>query len=180
MAFGRSSGARWRRPFGTPSDELCLGILGDTRVVFLPRHGRGHALSPSDINYCANIDALKRVGVTDVLSLSAVGSLKEAYAPGCFVLVDQFIDRTVARQTKLSSVVAAWPTFRWRIRYATGWVTRSRHCRFETAGLAMPRGGSYIAIEGPQFSTSRGKRTLSELGLFGHRHDQPAGGQARS
>src|SRR5579864_2654495 len=90
----------WRRvrsPFGEASDELCFGRLGGTRVVFLPRHGRGHRIPPSEINYRANIDTLKRAGVTDLISLSAVGSLKAELLPGAFVLVDQFIDRTVAR-----------------------------------------------------------------------------------
>src|SRR6202012_1891494 len=91
----------WRRvssPFGEPSDALCFGKLDGNPVVFLPRHGRGHKFSPTEINFRANIDALKRVGVTDLISLSAVGSLKEELPPGTFVLVDQFIDRTFARQ----------------------------------------------------------------------------------
>ena len=87
-----------RSPFGTPSDSLLLGRLADTEMVFLPRHGRGHPLPPSAVNYRANIDALKRAGVTDIVSLSAVGSLREDIAPGDFVLVDQFIDRTFARE----------------------------------------------------------------------------------
>ena len=81
-------------PFGEPSDELLFGTLGGEQLVFLPRHGRGHKLSPSDINYQANIDVLKRVGVTDLISVSAVGSLREDLKPGMFVIVDQFIDRT--------------------------------------------------------------------------------------
>src|SRR5438874_724209 len=90
----------WRRvksPFGDPSDEFCFGTLGGQPVVFLPRHGRGHVLPPSAIPFRANIDALKRCGVTDIISLSAVGSLRENLTPGDFVLVDQFIDRTFAR-----------------------------------------------------------------------------------
>src|SRR5271154_4932049 len=91
----------WRRvdsPFGETSDEFCFGRLDGQAVVFLPRHGRGHPLPPSGINFRANIDALKRCGVTDIVSLSAVGSLREDLAPGDFVLVDQFIDRTFARE----------------------------------------------------------------------------------
>ena len=91
----------WRRvesPWGTPSDEFCFGRLDGQRVVFLPRHGRGHLLPPSELNFRANIDALKRSGVTDILSLSAVGSLREDLPPGDFVIVDQFIDRTFARE----------------------------------------------------------------------------------
>ncbi|MBN8898355.1 MAG: S-methyl-5'-thioadenosine phosphorylase, partial [Rhodospirillales bacterium] len=85
-------------PWGTPSDALLVGRLGGVRCVFLPRHGRGHPLSPTHLNYRANIDALKRLGVTDVLSLSAVGSLKAELPPGHFVIVDQFIDRSFARE----------------------------------------------------------------------------------
>src|SRR5699024_2699197 len=91
---------RWERvesSFGTPSDELLFGKLDGQPLVFLPRHGRGHRLSPTDVNYRANIDALKRAGVSEVLSVSAVGSLKDRLPPGTFVLVDQFIDRTIAR-----------------------------------------------------------------------------------
>src|SRR5574337_1122335 len=90
----------WRRvdsPFGTPSDELLFGRLGDQRVVFLPRHGRGHRIPPHEINFAANIDALKRAGVTQVISVSAVGSLRADLPPGTFVIVDQFIDRTLRK-----------------------------------------------------------------------------------
>ncbi|MBM3625599.1 MAG: S-methyl-5'-thioadenosine phosphorylase, partial [Alphaproteobacteria bacterium] len=87
--------ARVATPWGEPSDELCFGELGGTEAVFLPRHGRGHRLSPSTINYRANIDALKRAGVTDLISVSACGSFKSELFPGLFVLVDQFVDRTV-------------------------------------------------------------------------------------
>src|SRR5215472_4119132 len=90
----------WRRvesPFGPTSDEFCFGAFGGQKIVFVPRHGRGHVLPPSEINFRANIDALKRCGVTDIISLSAVGSFREDLAPGDFVVVDQFIDRTFAR-----------------------------------------------------------------------------------
>src|SRR5436305_10478521 len=95
--------ARWQRvtsPWGEPSDELLFGKLAGVEMVFLPRHGRGHVHSPSSINYRANIDALKRVGVTDVISISACGSLREELSPGHFVLADQFIDRTHAREKR--------------------------------------------------------------------------------
>ena len=85
-------------PFGKPSDELLFGRLGGQRVVFLPRHGRGHKIPPSELNFRANIDALKRLGVTDIVSVSAAGSFREDMAPGDFVIVDQFIDRTTARE----------------------------------------------------------------------------------
>ena len=94
------SNTRWERiasPFGETSDELLFGELAGQPLVFLPRHGRGHRIGPTDINFRANIDALKRVGVTDVISISAVGSLREHLAPGMFLIVDQFIDRTCAR-----------------------------------------------------------------------------------
>ena len=92
---------RWVRvdsPFGEPSDELLLGELGGQPMIFLPRHGRGHRIPPSEINFRANIDALKRAGATDIISVSAVGSLRENLRPGTFVIVDQFIDRTFARE----------------------------------------------------------------------------------
>jgi len=144
----------WRQvdsPFGRPSDALCFGRLGDTRIIFLPRHGRGHPLPPSAINFRANIDALKRSGVTDILSLSAVGSLREELAPGDFVLVDQFIDRTYARQTSFfgpgcaAHVSLARPVCR-RLGDALADAGSA-------AGVAMRRGGTYLVMEGPQFST---------------------------
>ena len=104
-----------RSPFGDASDQLLFGSLDGQPMVFLPRHGRGHRLSPSTINYRANIDAMKRAGVTDILSLSAVGSFREDLAPGTFVIVDQFIDRTFARNK--SFLGAVWSrTFRWPSR----------------------------------------------------------------
>jgi 5'-methylthioadenosine phosphorylase len=144
----------WRRvesPFGTPSDELCFGRLDGVDVVFLPRHGRGHPLSPSGINYRANIDALKRSGVTDILSLSAVGGLQDRYAPGTFVLVDQFIDRTFAREKSffgngcVAHVSMARPVCP-RLGDALAAAGRDR-------GHELLRGGTYLTMEGPQFST---------------------------
>ena len=144
----------WRQvatPWGEPSDRLLFGRLAGVRCVFLPRHGRSHSLSPTHLNYRANIDALKRAGVTDVLSLSAVGSLREDYPPGHFVIVDQFIDRTFARDKSffgdgcVAHVSMAHP------------VCPRLGDALETAatGLNLPvsRGGSYLAMEGPQFST---------------------------
>ena len=144
----------WRgvdSPFGTPSDELCFGRLDGVDVVFLPRHGRGHRISPSEIDYRANIDALKRSGVTDILSLSAVGGLQEQYPPGSFVVIDQFIDRTFARAKSF---------------FGTGCVAHVSMARpvcprlgdalaaaGEANGHALQRGGTYLAMEGPQFST---------------------------
>ena len=144
----------WRRvetPWGDPSDELLEGWLGGVRCVFLPRHGRGHRLGPSDLNYRANIDALKRVGVTDILSLSAVGSLKEELPPGHFVIVDQFIDRSFARAKSffgagcVAHVSVADPVCP-RLGDAL-------HAAAKDIGLPVTRGGTYLVMEGPQFSS---------------------------
>lgn len=138
-------------PWGDPSDELLEGWLGETRCVFLPRHGRGHALSPTDLNYRANIDALKRMGCTDVLSLSAVGSLKAELPPGHFVIVDQFIDRSFAREKSffgagcVAHVSVAHPVCP-RLGDAAEAAARA-------IGLPVTRGGTYLVMEGPQFST---------------------------
>ncbi len=144
----------WRRvetPWGDPSGELLLGRLDGAPVAFLPRHGIGHRIPPTEINYRANIAALKAVGVTDVISLSAVGSLREDLAPGTFVIVDQFVDRTFARAKSffgtglVGHVSVADP------------VCRRLGDRIEAAArdLALPysRGGTYVVMEGPQFST---------------------------
>ncbi|MSP51210.1 MAG: S-methyl-5'-thioadenosine phosphorylase [Alphaproteobacteria bacterium] len=144
----------WRKvetPWGEPSDELLFGRIGSQKVVFLPRHGRGHKLSPTDINYRANIDALKRAGVTDLLSVSACGSFREDLPPGTFILVDQFIDRTFDREKSffgrgmVAHVSMAHPTcacFGEVIAVAA-----------RDAGIDLVRGGTYLAMEGPQFSS---------------------------
>ena len=114
-------GARWERvksPWGEASDELHFGTLAGVDMVFLPRHGRGHVHSPTTINYRANIDALKRAGVTDVISVSACGSFREELPPGNFVIVDQFIDRTHRARENVSSAKASWRMCRWPIRSA--------------------------------------------------------------
>ena len=144
----------WRHvptPWGEPSDLLLFGRLGGVKCVFLPRHGRGHRLSPTHLNYRANIDALKRSGVTDVLSLSAVGSLKEGLPPGHFVIVDQFIDRSFAREKSffgegcVAHVSVADPVCP-RLGDALESAARG-------LGLPVTRGGTYLVMEGPQFST---------------------------
>jgi 5'-methylthioadenosine phosphorylase len=144
----------WRKvasPFGAPSDELCFGTLAGTRVVFLPRHGRGHRIPPSEINFRANIDALKRAGVTELISLSAVGSLKAELPPGTFVLVDQFIDRTFARtKSFFGTGLVAHVAFG---RPVCGRVGEALAAAAKDAGIALHRGGTYICMEGPQFST---------------------------
>mgnify|MGYP002845922814 FL=1 len=146
--------AQWREvssAFGTPSDAILTGTLGGVEMAFLPRHGRGHVLSPSSVPYRANIDALKRLGVTDVISVSACGSFREAMAPGDFVVVDQFIDRTVARESSffgagcVAHVSVAHPTCD---RLGTACAEAA-----EVQGINVHRGGTYLAMEGPQFST---------------------------
>ena len=144
----------WREvssPFGCPSDKLLFGQIADNPIVFLPRHGRGHRLSPSSINYRANIDALKRSGVTDIVSLSAVGSLKEEYQPGHFVLVDQFIDRTFAREKTFfeAGCVA-------HVNFAQPISIRLKDALYDSCkklNIPSHKNGTYICMEGPQFST---------------------------
>ena len=138
-------------PWGAPSDTLVRGRIGDVTLVFLPRHGKGHRLTPGAVPYRANIDALKRAGCTDVLSVSACGSLKQAYAPGDYVMVDQFIDRTFARETSffgpgmVAHVSMADPV--------CARLSRLAGDAAEKAGVTVHRGGTYIAMEGPQFSS---------------------------
>jgi 5'-methylthioadenosine phosphorylase len=146
--------ARWKTvmsPWGRPSDQVRTGEIGGLSVVFLPRHGRGHVHSPTTINYRANIDVMKRLGVTDLISLSAVGSLKEELPPGTIVLVDQFIDRTFAREKSFfgTGCVA-------HVSFAHP-VSAGLQDRVEAAlsaeGITHARGGTYVVMEGPQFST---------------------------
>jgi 5'-methylthioadenosine phosphorylase len=155
------SDTAWRKvetPWGAPSDELLTGMFEGTKVVFLPRHGRGHRLSPTNLNYRANIDALKQLGVTDILSLSAVGSLKEELPPGHFVIVDQFIDRSFAREKSffgegcVAHVSMAHPVCP---RLGDALEAAARRL-----GLPVSRGGTYLVMEGPQFST------LAESNLY--------------
>lgn len=138
-------------PFGEPSDELLFGELNGQKIVFLPRHGRGHKIPPSEINYKANIDVLKRAGVTDLVSVSAVGSLKEELSPGTFVLVNQFIDRTFARDKSFfgTGLVA-------HVSMAHPVCSRlGKHLIQAGAevGIKIVDGGTYLVMEGPQFST---------------------------
>lgn len=145
-------------PWGAPSDQLYCGTLDGLDIVFLPRHGRGHIHSPSDVPYRANIDALKRLGVTDVISVSACGSFREEMAPGDFVIVDQFIDRTFARAKSffgtgcVAHVSVAQPVCE----------SLGKTCAeaARNAGVTVHEGGTYLAMEGPQFST------LAESNLY--------------
>ena len=154
-------GARWERvasPWGEPSDALLRGTLAGVDMVFLPRHGRGHVHSPTSINYRANIDALKRVGVTDVISVSACGSFRQELSPGTFVLADQFIDRTHAREKSffgkgfVAHVSMAHPVCP---RLVDALEAAARE-----ADIPYRRGGIYLAMEGPQFSS------LAESNLY--------------
>jgi 5'-methylthioadenosine phosphorylase len=144
----------WRAvasPWGEPSDQILFAELDGLPLRFLPRHGRGHRLAPGDVNYRANIDALKRAGCTDLVSISACGSLKEEHPPGHFVLVDQFIDRTFARAKSffgegcVAHVSLADPV--------SPLLVRAIASAAAAEGIACTRGGTYLAMEGPQFST---------------------------
>ncbi len=139
-------------PFGKPSDAVLIGELDGLKLAFLPRHGRGHKVPPSEINYRANIDVLKRVGVTDIVSVSAVGSLKENLKPGDFVLIDQFIDRSFARAksffgTGLVAHVSMAHPVCGRLGDTIAGAAKA------LPELTLARGGTYIVMEGPQFST---------------------------
>jgi 5'-methylthioadenosine phosphorylase len=140
-----------KSPWGEPSAPLRRGTIAGLPIVFLPRHGKGHALSPSDINYRANIDVLKRAGVTDLVSLSACGSFKQELPPGTFVLVDQFVDRTHKRESSffgkgcVAHVSMAHPV--------SPLLSAHLAAAAEAEGIALAQGGTYVCMEGPQFSS---------------------------
>ena len=149
-------------PWGKPSDDILTGRLDGIKMAFLPRHGRGHFLSPTDVPYRANIDALKRLGATDVISISACGSFREDYAPGHFVVVDDFIDRTFARDKSffgagcVAHVSVAHPT-----------CPRLSDACFQAAqaaGVTIHMGGTYLAMEGPQFSSTAESKLYKSWG----------------
>lgn len=145
---------RWEKietPFGDPSDEILRGTLAGVEMAFLPRHGRGHRIPPSELNYRANIDAMKRVGCTEILSLSACGSLKDEYPPGMFVLVDQFVDRTFARtKSFFGTGCVAHVGFGHPVCGRLGDALKES---LDALDIPNARGGTYLAMEGPQFST---------------------------
>ena len=147
-----------KTPWGKPSDDILKTKYNDKEIFFLPRHGRGHFISPSKINFRANIDALKQLGVTDIVSVSAVGSLKEDLLPGKFVIIDQFIDRTFARNKTffddeiVAHVSMANPT--------SNGLMNSCEEALKKENIKYQRGGTYIVMEGPQFST------LAESNLY--------------
>ena len=145
---------QWKKvnsSFGEPSDELLFGELNGQQMVFLPRHGRGHVIPPSEVNYRANIDALKRSGVSEILSVSAVGSLREDLKPGMFVIVDQFIDRTIARKKSFfGQGLVAHVSMANPVCHRLGNHVESSA---KDIGINVVRGGTYLAMEGPQFSS---------------------------
>ena len=159
--IGGLENKKWQKvssPFGEPSDEMLFGELAGQKLVFLPRHARGHKIPPSELNFRANIDAMKRAGVTEILSLSACGSFKEELDPGTFVIVDQFIDRTFARVKSFfgAGMVA---------HVGMGHPVCSRlgdaiEAAVKELGIKYARGGTYLTMEGPQFST------LAESNLY--------------
>lgn len=148
-------------PWGAPSDDILTGSLDGVEFAFLPRHGRGHVHSPTTVPYRANIDALKRLGVTDVISVSACGSFREHMAPGDFVIVDQFIDRTFAREKSffgtgcVAHVSVAHPT--------CPRLSEACHQAATQAGITVHKGGTYLAMEGPQFSTLAESKLYREV-----------------
>ena len=155
---------KWQKvksPWGIPSDWIFTGTLHGVEIAFLPRHGRGHTLSPSDIPYRANIDALKRLGVTDLISISACGSFRDNMKPGHFVVVDQFIDRTTARENSffgtgcVAHVSVANPTCH---RLSEACLNTAKN-----QGIKVHFGGTYLAMEGPQFSTLAESKLYREV-----------------
>jgi 5'-methylthioadenosine phosphorylase len=153
---------RIESPWGEPSDVLRIGRMGRTRIVFLPRHGRGHAIPPSEINYRANIDVMKRAGVTDLVSLSACGSYKAELYPGLFVLVDQFVDRTNGRA---SSFFGRGCVAHVSVAHPVGPALQGLIAEAATTeGLPFVRGGTLVTMEGPQFSTYAESMTYKTLG----------------
>src|SRR6056300_1759405 len=156
--FEKTKWKKVKTSWGSPSDEILIAQLGKEEVCFLPRHGRGHFISPSNINFRANIDALKQLGVSDIVSVSAVGSLKEDLPPGKFVIVDQFIDRTFARTKTffdneiVAHVSMAHPT-------SNGLMNACEEA-IKKSNIEYQRNGTYVVMEGPQFST------LAESNLY--------------
>jgi 5'-methylthioadenosine phosphorylase len=150
-------------PWGEPSDALRFGRIGTTEVVFLARHGRGHRLSPSGINYRANIYALKEAGVTDLITVSACGSFKEELNPGLFVLVDQFVDRTFGRQ---SSFFGNGCVAHVSMAHPVAPLLQARLAAAAAAeGIGYVKGGTYVAMEGPQFSSLAESRAYQAAGF---------------
>ena len=152
---------RWKKintPWGKPSDEILLANIGKEEICFIPRHSRGHKINPTNINFRANIDAMKQLGVTDIISVSAVGSLKENLEPGKFVIIDQFIDRTFSRiKTFFDEEIVAHVSMAKPTSFGL-----AKCCEYalKTLNISYQVGGTYVVMEGPQFST------LAESNLY--------------
>ena len=156
--FEKTKWKKIRTAWGSPSDEILIAKLGNEEICFIPRHSRGHKINPSNINFRANIDALKQLGVTDIISVSAVGSLKDNLSPGTFVIVDQFIDRTFARiKTFFDEEIVAHVSMAKPVSKSLG-----QCCEAALVKLNIPHqvNGTYVVMEGPQFST------LAESNLY--------------
>ena len=153
--------ARWKKintPWGKPSDEIMIASIGKEEICFIPRHSRGHKINPTNINFRANIDAMKQMGVTDIISVSAVGSLKENLEPGKFVIVDQFIDRTFSRiKTFFNDEIVAHVSM---AKPTSASLSNCCKVALEKLNISHQVGGTYIVMEGPQFST------LAESNLY--------------
>ena len=164
-AFDGLEEAQWiavDTPWGAPSDELLIGRIEGVKFVFLPRHGRGHRIPPGRLNYRANIDAMKRAGCTDLVAISAVGSLNEAMAPGMFAIADQFVDRSFGRETSFFGA-----GFVAHVGFADPVCPRLSDAVADAAaaaGAEVARGATYVAIEGPQFSTRAESRLYRDWG----------------
>ena len=160
------SGTKWQAvatPFGEPSDEVLTGKVGDVEVAFVPRHGRGHRILPQEINFRANLWALKKLGVTRVISVSAVGSMKEEIEPGHLVVPDQFIDRTVGRaSTFFGEGVVGHVSFGDPV---CADLATTLHAAAKSSGATVHKGGTYICINGPQFSTRAESNSYRQIGV---------------
>jgi len=156
--FDKTKWKKIKTPWGKPSDEILVAMLGEEEICFIPRHSRGHIINPTNINFRANIDAMKQLGVTDIISVSAVGSLKKELEPGKFVIVDQFIDRTFSRMKTffdeeiVAHVSMAKPT--------SSGLSKCCESALKKLNISHQIGGTYVVMEGPQFST------LAESNLY--------------
>jgi len=156
--FEKTKWKKIKTPWGSPSDEILTATLGKEEICFIPRHSRGHKINPSNINFRANIDAMKQLGVTDLISVSAVGSLKESLEPGKFVIVDQFIDRTFSRiKTFFNDEIVAHVSM---AKPISPGLADCCEAALKKLNIQSQRGGTYVVMEGPQFST------LAESNLY--------------
>ena len=162
--FDQGKEVRLETPFGKPSDSYVLGTLDGRKVAFLARHGRGHRILPTELNFRANIYGLKKLGVERILSLRAVGSLKEEHQPLDFVIPDQFFDRTRGPRSTLSSATASWPTSAFADPVCPE-LAQAVEGACQKAGVTAKRGGTYLCMEGPQFSTKAESNVYRSWGM---------------